>query len=171
MKKTIFTLIITISFIKGSAQGLHIERFKEIIKDIPNLFSNLQKDYLKDSLDYKCYSSKIEQMPIALRWSEASAPESNIYKRNKEAYYVIKFKFNNTGDSGADVLIWEMLKTREQQYEQEINNMANSGEYTFLKYTESNGNNIIQVKNLKGVEILRLIKNSKEHLLVFYSKI
>jgi hypothetical protein len=64
-----------------------------------------------------------------------------------------------------------MLKTREQQYEQEINNMANSGEYTFLKYTESNGNNIIQVKNLKGVEILRLIKNSKEHLLVFYSKI
>jgi hypothetical protein len=101
---------------------------------------------------------------------ELSTPESIIYIRPNDAQYKIKFKFNNTGDIDDDVLIWEMLRAREQQYEQEMQVMASSGKYTSSNFSESNGDNITQVKNLKGVVVLRLIKNSKEHLLVFYSK-
>ncbi|MEI6087775.1 MAG: hypothetical protein WCR66_09325 [Bacteroidota bacterium] len=170
MKKIFFTVIISFIIINGYAQSLHIESFRQIVKDIPNHFKNLQKDYLKDSAGYKCYSSKVEQMPIAIRLKELSTPESSIFIRTNDAHYKIKFKFNNTGDIDDDVLIWEMLRSREQQYEQEIQLMANSGKYTSSNFSESNGDNITQVKNLKGFVVLRLIKNSKEHLLMFYSK-
>jgi hypothetical protein len=169
--KKIFLFLAIFSFSGVTyAQSSVIENFRAIVKDIPNKFKNLQKDFLKDSLDYKCYSSKVEQMPIVNSLKELSTPESNIYVRTKDGFYKIKFKFNNTGDIDDDVNIWENLRKIEQQYEKEIQLMVKSGKYTSSNFIESNGDNITQVKNSKGIVILRFIKNLKEHLLVFYSK-
>jgi hypothetical protein len=170
MKNILFTLSLSFIIINGYAQSSFVESFREIVKDIPNNFKNLQKDYLKDSADYKSYSSKVEQMPIVTSLKELSTPESNIYVRTKDGFYKIKFKFNNTGDIDDDVNIWENLRKIEQQYEKEIQLMVKSGKYTSSNFIESNGDNITQVKNSKGIVILRFIKNLKEHQLVFYSK-
>jgi hypothetical protein len=170
MKKAFLCLAILSICAATYAQNSYIENFRAIVKDIPNKFKNLQKEFLKDSLDYKCYSSKVEQMPIVSSLKELSTPESNIYVRTTDTFYKIKFKFNNTGDIDDDVNIWENLRKIEQQYEQEIQSMVKSGKYTSSNFSDSNGDNITQVKNSKGIMVLRFIKNLKEHLLVFYSK-
>lgn len=156
MKKIFLILFITFAFTKATAQSPIIKQFREIVKDAPNQFANFQKDLLRDNPEKqnKLYTSTIEDTAISRNFISQT--------EGKNGVYFIKFDVTKL-----DGMMLNMFLVISKQYITEINEMQKSGLYTGKDYQE-NGENITELKDLKGNVAVEYISNEKEHLVMIY---
>lgn len=157
MKKAFLILaFIVISFQNVSAQSPIIKEFREIVKDIPNQFTAIQKDLLQDNTEknYKIYSSSIVDSAISKAIISKSLADG--------AVYVIRFDVQSL-----DGMMLKMFTIISGQYITELNDMVKSGNYTGKDY-QNNGETTTELKDLQGNVVVQYISNSTEHLVMVF---
>lgn len=156
MKKIFLVLFVVFAFTKGTAQSPIIKQFRDIVKDAPNQFTNFQKDLLNDNPEKhnKLYTSTIEDTAISKNFISQT--------EGKNGVYIIRFDVTNL-----DGMMLNMFLAISKQYIDELNEMEKSGTYTGRDYQDS-GENITELKDLKGNLAVEYISNEKEHLVIIY---
>jgi hypothetical protein len=157
MKKLLTTIVFFIAVI-SFAQSPIIKQFREVVKDAPNQFTNFQKDLLSDNPEKhnKLYNSTIEDTAISNNFISQTEGQNGVY--------IIRFDVANL-----DGMMLKMFLTISEQYIKELNEMEKSGAYTGRDYQE-NGENITELKDLKGNVAVEYISNATEHLVMVYGK-
>lgn len=158
MKKIFLILFVVFAFTKGTAQSPIIKQFRDIVKDAPNQFTTFQKDLLSDNPEKhnKLYNSTIDDTAISRNFITKTEGQNGVY--------VIRFDVANL-----DGMMLKMFLMISEQYINELNEMEKSGAYTGRDYQE-NGENITELKDLKGNVAVEYISTASEHLLMVYGK-
>jgi hypothetical protein len=156
MKKIFLILLVFFAFAKATAQSPIIKQFREVVKDAPNQFLNFQKDLISDNPEKKnkLYNSKIENTAISSNFISQT--------QGKNGVYIIRFDVSNL-----DAMMAKMMIAISGQYITELNEMQKSGVYTGRDYQE-NGENITELKDLKGNLAAEYISSPTEHLVMIY---
>jgi len=157
MKKLLTTIVLFITAI-SFAQSPIIKQFREVVKDAPNQFINFQKDLLSDNPEKhnKLYNSTIDDTAISRNFITKTEGQNGVY--------VIRFDVANL-----DGMMLKMFLLISEQYIKELNEMEDSGAYTGRDYRE-NGENITELKDLKGNVAVEYISSATEHLVMVYGK-